>query len=427
MDLSVKYDTLQLSQEMLGRQADQHLTNMKSFTQQWCKVNPGDAGLLGKGASKAVEASEGTAVGQLFQKFMPLNDDLAGSGERSLDDLIKLHKGAADAMGKTIDTYAETDEFVYNALAKILDTLGISTEPFSDPRDNPAQLGAAEHAANKLTYAYGGKGEPNLLVQTALDGVRIVQYQNYTTRRRKAQEARASSSDRSMNEVQDASSFLVPPEAPSSEMEDLRWSAGAILGSIDWVIEQLTGKSLLNELIFKHLIGDWKAVQKAGIAWKEISDAAVAVGQNDSEILPALSEWTGNGSESAISFIKQLSENTTAFHDVATFFSSTMSLFASALKAAAAGIGAILKFISNMILKLLAKLAVPVAGWLAAGIDVALSVNKVIGQIKLAYTIVNILYDMLSKFVAAKAKGAEIEYILANMAEAQSRREAAVQ
>ena len=426
MDLSVKYDTLQLSREMLVRQAGQHLTNMKSFTQQWCKVNPGDAGLVGKGASKAVEASEGTAVGQLFQKFMPLNDDLAGSGERSLDDLIKLHEGAADAMGKTIDTYAETDEFVYNALAKILNTLGVSTEPFSDPRDNPVRLGAAEHAA-KSTYAYGGEGEPNLIGQSAIDTARAIQYHDYTTRRRATQEARAASSDRSMNEVQDASSFLVPPEAPSSEMEDLRWSAGAILGSIDWVIEQLTGKSLLNELIFKHLIGDWKAVQKAGIAWKEISDAAVAVGQNDSEILPALSEWTGNGSESAISFIKQLSENTTAFHDVATFFSSTMSFFASALKAAAAGIGAILKFISNMILKLLAKLAVPVAGWLAAGIDVALSVNKVIGQIKLAYTLVNILYDTLSKFVAAKAKGAEIEYILANMAEAQSRREAAVQ
>ena len=421
MDLSVKYDTLQLAQEMLDRQADQHLTNMKSFAQEWCHIPRGGGGAVGTLATKAAEAADGNAVGEIFQRFMPLNEDLAASGERSLDLLTRLHKESAEAMGDTIDTYAEADEAAYETFAKLLSVLGISVEPFSDPRDNPAQLGAADHSASSN---YGG-GDPFLFEQAAKEGSEAGEYDRYKKQRRRDQVARASSQDRSIQESQDASSFLVPPETPTSEMEDLRWSAGVILGSIDWMIEKITGKSLLNDVIYKYVVGDWKVVSRASIAWLEISDAAVAVGQNDSEILPALSEWTGKGSDAAISFITQLSENTTAFKDVAKFFSDAMKRFALVLKLAATGIGAALKFISELVLRLIAEGAIPVAGWIAAAADAAWHVSKVIGYIKLIYGIVNGIFDALNNFMETKAKADEIEYTLANMAEARVRREAA--
>ncbi|RAX22946.1 MULTISPECIES: hypothetical protein [unclassified Actinomyces] len=62
--------------------------------------------------------------------------------------------------------------------------------------------------------------------------------------------AQAKSANRGIEEAQDASSYLVPPEPPTSEIDNMRWSAGVLLGSVDWVFEQLFGWSLLNDLIY---------------------------------------------------------------------------------------------------------------------------------------------------------------------------------
>ena len=129
-----------------------------------------------------------------------------------------------------------------------------------------------------------------------------------------------------MKESQDASSYLVTPEAPDNEMENIRWSAGVVAGSIDWFIEKVFGISLLNDIIFKYVVGDWRLVNMAETAWTEIGDALVAVGQNDSETLPALAEWTGKGSELASAFIAALSLATTKLSAASGFMSTLFFL-----------------------------------------------------------------------------------------------------
>ena len=58
-----------------------------------------------------------------------------------------------------------------------------------------------------------------------------------------------------VSESVDASSYLVTPVASANVMQDLRWSAGLLLGSVDWVFEQLAGYSMLEELTSKAVRG----------------------------------------------------------------------------------------------------------------------------------------------------------------------------
>ena len=49
----------------------------------------------------------------------------------------------------------------------------------------------------------------------------------------------------SVSERSDVSSYLVTPVSMTSEMDSLRWSAGPLLGGIDWIVEKLCGFSVL--------------------------------------------------------------------------------------------------------------------------------------------------------------------------------------
>ena len=83
-----------------------------------------------------------------------------------------------------------------------------------------------------------------------------------------------------MTELVDASSFLVAPQAPDNPVSDLRWSAGALLGSIDWVAEKFIGFSILDRCVFHPFAGDWQGIYKASEAWNHAGDAAQAMTRN---------------------------------------------------------------------------------------------------------------------------------------------------
>lgn len=149
MDLSVKYDTLQLSQQLLKRQATTHLTNMKSFVGEWCRLQAGDD------------------IGVAFAAFIPVNEAITVAGEGTLELLKKCHQGAADKLNQTIDAYAEADKAAYEALASALQALGGTADPFEDPRDNPAKLGDSTTKAGSL---YGGGAATQRLANKSRKG-----------------------------------------------------------------------------------------------------------------------------------------------------------------------------------------------------------------------------------------------------------------
>lgn len=475
MDLSVKYDTLQLAQQLLERQAGTHLTNIQSFMEEWCHIdgNQGAATasrvaieqpvneLVKRGEERAAAAKAAKAAakaggevaktgqstfqkgvaaakkgysaakqgysaarpgltvakGVLFALFIPVNEAIVAGGQGAMDLLITCHQGAADKLGQTVDTYAEADKAAYEALTAPLQTIGVSTSPFEDPRDNPAQLGDAR---TKAGPHYGG-GDPRVDQQIAEDKLEAGEYLDSLKDRAKQRVADATSSDRSIAESQDASSYLVPPEAPTSELENLRWSAGVVAGGVDWVIEKVTGVSLLNDVVFKYFNGDWRLVNMASSAWSEIGDALVAVGQNDSEVLPALAEWTGKGSEVANLFIAALSQATTSLRSAASIMSTLLKTFAKFLKQSAKEVGQAIKEIVDTALQLLAESAIPVAGWVAAAATAVTKINDIIKWIQLIYTVVNFIVDFVEGFARGKAQMLEVQNTMSNLAEAAAR------
>jgi hypothetical protein len=204
-------------------------------------------------------------------------------------------------------------------------------------------------------------------------------------------------------------------------MENLRWKAGPILGAYDWLIEKATGVSFLNDIIFKYTVGDWRVVDRAKTAWSEIGDALVAVAQNDSEILPALSEWTGKGSEAANAFIAALAMGTQALQGATSTMSLILMAVKFAIKEAAGAIGDVLIELQLACVDILVDASVPIAGWIKGVIDVAKYAWKITTWIMKAYKILNFLFDIFESIVQGKDQLLETRITLSNLAEAAAR------
>ena len=404
MPLSVEYADLSLAQQVLERQSSQHLANMRSFLKQWGDYSDG-----------------GEDAGLLMMAFNPVNQEVVRIGDEVLGLLEDAHGGAADHMGQTLESYANADQQIHAALASVTEMLGGSALPFNDPRSSLPTLGAAERHASSF---YGG-AEPDIAGRIAQVAMGLDQYMSDFPDRLTTRADKALSGNRSISESQDASSYLVTPEAPESEMKNLRWSAGVVIGGVDWFIEKLTGVSVLNDIIFKYTVGDWRVLDRAKTAWSEIGDALVAVGQNDSEILPALSEWTGKGSEAANAFITALAGATTALNGAASTVSGIIKNVSRVVKQAAKLIGKQLKRLQDKCLRMIAESSVPVAGWIVAAGEAVAAAQELYDTIKKIYRIINLILTAIENMAQAQAQIIEIRYTISNIAEAAARGAAA--
>ena len=400
MPLSVEYADLSLAQQVLERQSSQHLANMRSFLKEWCSLDLG------------TEAS-----GQLLMVLYPYNEAAAAAGDIVLGLLEKAHSGAANHLGQTLDAYIDADEQIHNALTAATQALGGSALPFNDPRSSLPTLGAAEQRASKW---YGG-ADPHLIEQMGQDIEALRDYAKDLPGRFNQRLEKAMSANRSISESQDASSYLVPPESPTSEMENLRWKAGPILGAYDWLIEKATGVSFLNHIIYKYTVGEGRVVDRAKTAGAEIGAALAAGAQHDSEILPALSEWTGKGSEAANAFIAALAMGTQALQGATSTMSLILMAVKFAIKEAAGAIGDVLIELQLACVDILVDASVPIAGWIKGVIDVAKYAWKITTWIMKAYKILNFLFDIFESIVQGKDQLLETRITLSNLAEAAAR------
>lgn len=398
MPLSVEYADLSLAQQVLERQASTHLPNMRSFLKQW--------GTFAQG---------GEANGLLLMAFHPVNQTVVNIGDDVLGLLEDAHQGAANHMGETLSAYIGADRQIHAALACATQALGGHTLPYMPPA-LPA-LGPAERGASSY---YGGP-DPFLSEQMAQGAEELGEYARGLSARIHERASKALSANRSICESQDASSYLVAPEPPESEMENLRWKAGIIIGGVDWLIEQLTGTSVLNDVLLKYVVGDWRIIDCAKTAWSEIADALVAVGQNDSEILPALSEWIGKGSEAANIFIAALAGGATSLRGAAGTVSSILGALALVVKLAAGKILKKLRDLETRCLRMLAEAAIPVAGWIAAAAETLLMIEQIVSDIRFIYKIYNIIFDAIESAAHAQGQLTEVRFTLANIAEAAAR------
>lgn len=403
MPLSVEYADMFLSKAVLERQC-KHTQEIRSFLRQWCDF-----------------FSEKENAGLLLMALYPINKMIVDAGDNVLGLIEDAHRGTADHMGQTIDAYISADQQIHAALASVTEMLGGSSLPFNDPRSSLPTLGAAARGASQW---YGG-AEPSLAERMAQGVMGFGEYASDFPGRLADRADKALSGNRSISESQNASSYLVAPEAPESEMKNLRWSAGVVIGGVDWLIEKLTGVSVLNDVIFKYTVGDWRVLDRASTAWSEIGDALVAVGQNDSEILPALSEWTGKGSEAANAFIAALAGVTTALNGAAGSVSGIIKNVSKVVKQAAKLIGKQLKRLQDKCLRMIAEASVPVAGWIVAAGEAVKAAQEIYDMVKKIHFIINLIYTAIENMAQAKAQIIEIRYTISNIAEAAARGAAA--
>lgn len=399
MPLSVEYGDLFLATELLERQCE-HIHKMRLFLRQWCDF-----------------FSEGETAGLLLMALYPINKMVVDAGDSVLGLLEDTHRGTANHMNQTVETYIEVDEQINKAISNLIESLLGTPIPFNNPRDSKPKLGEAERGASQW---YGGDQHIRLY-ENAEGLVELAEYVGIQTSYLDQRTRKALSSNRSIVEAQDASSYLVAPEAPDSEMENLRWSAGIIIGSVDWLIELLIGKSLLNDYLYKYIVGDWRTIDQASTAWYEIGDALIAVGQNDSEILPALSEWTGKGSEAANAFIAALAGITTLLQSATGLASSLLGYVRTATRLVAGQVASQLRDLELSCLALVAAGSVPVAGWVMAAADVLITVEKIYKFINLLYTGYNFIFDTIEETIRAHGQINEIRLTMANIVEAAAR------
>ena len=71
-------------------------------------------------------------------------------------------------------------------------------------------------------------------------------------------------------------------------------------------------------------------------------------------------------------------------------------------KLACVGIGKALNIIADKLLKMAAEAATPVIGWAVGAVTAYSDINKIIGQVRLVYTIIETITSAIQDFVEAK-------------------------
>lgn len=370
--MHVDVASLGLAQQVLDRQQG-HVEATRDHLERYARMDRGELGLI-------------------LQLLHPVNEAIVDGARTVLDLSAQVYGTAATRMGETRQAYVDAEQAAAEAVEQVAAQLGVQVTPGRLPQTPP--LGPAQQGAPERY----GQADGNLFHQAFWDGYSAGRW---------AQEAGGQVGDRlrdglaaqrSVTEYVAVREFLVPPQAEDPEIESIRWKAGILLGSVDWVFEKLFGYSLLEE-ITKPFAGNWVRMREASQAWKHTGDALGGVASNTTALVPPLASWTGAGSEAFLVAAAAVGRA----HEAAAGVPGTISTMLTALvflaKQVAGFVMKLLKRISERLLRMAAEAAVPVAGWIAAGIEAGFAVQEVVDDVLTAYKWINIVYDVVSGMV----------------------------
>jgi hypothetical protein len=391
----VDYGQLELASQLLRRQGDVHATKMSSYVRAECSLSSGD-------------------MGAVLRLFHPLNMVAVELGDRAFGLVGSLGKGSADAVDACLESYIAADRESFEFFSAMTSKLGGTPSKFDDPSGSGGTLGGAGSAADS-SY---GEGEPSAFEQIAgMPGdVGDIASGLYNDSVALGEGWAAGSS--SVSERSDVSSYLVPPVTMTSEMDSLRWSAGPLLGGIDWIVEKLCGFSVLEDVIMKPLAGNWEEIDKASIAWGHLSKGLTEMGSNYTG-LPGMTtqSWTGATAELFRAAMAAMGSAIAGLSYATDYVSGLVGTVATVSRLAASGIGAILNALSVKLLRIASAAALPVVGWLAAGLDAAVLVTQIFKWVKRIYALINLIVDAVSDFIDARGKLVDAAFIIEDLVE----------
>ncbi|MCW2792824.1 MAG: hypothetical protein JWO76_1922 [Nocardioides sp.] len=377
-EIAIDYGTLSLAQQVLQRQ--------QGHAQKIADYLPANADI-------------GDSTGLLLSMFDPLSRIAVDLGSQAAQTLGQIERTTAASVGDTAADLADSDGKVGDAFSKLIARLGgpggTADAPYPDL--NGPTLGAAGGGADDgygavesyfVTKAYatgeslgGGINSARDLVASLGDGGLVG----------------------TVGEVADASSYLVPGQAPENFVQDLRWSAGLLLGSIDWVAEKFIGFSILDRCVYKPLAGDWQGIYRCAEAWSHAGDSLTAIARNHAgRVASTPATWEGLSGNSLRAAMATISEGCLGLSAAFATASSYTKTISTVCKLACSGIGLALNTIATALLDLASDAAVPVIGWAKGAFDAYDKINKVIGAVRLIYTIIETVSSAIQDFAEAK-------------------------
>ncbi|MDL5350371.1 hypothetical protein [Microbacterium sp. zg-YB36] len=372
--MDIDFTQLQLAGQVLERQRG-HADAIGTHLETYARLNAGELGLI-------------------LQLVQPISDAMVDAGKKATAfSSLAFNEGTA-RMEQTVRTYVDAERTAHEATAQVIGMLGGDSAPYAPP--NAPTLGAPQTAAPSRYDEPDG----NVFNQAFGDGYSAGEWALGTRDDVAGRAKDARSRSRTVTEAVDVRSFLPTPRGEDPEIESIRWKAGPIFGSVDWVFEKLVGYSLLEE-VTKPFSGDWERMREAQIAWTHTGDAMTAVGRNAMGLLPPMASWTGRGSEAFAAAAAVISQAHTAAAGPAGTVASAIKMLILLCKQAVGKILAKLEELSEKLLRIAAKASIPVVGWIAAVADAGLTVHELIKDAQWAYKWINRIYDLASGMVSS--------------------------
>ncbi|WP_448630718.1 WXG100 family type VII secretion target [Cellulomonas soli] len=221
-----------------------------------------------------------------------------------------------------------------------------------------------------------------------------------------------------VQETSDPRTYLVTPNLGTNEVQELRWSAGVVLGGLDWLAEQLLGFSILEEVVFKPFAGDFQDIKRASIAWSNTSQAFTAVAENFAGLTSSTMDgWKGEAGDAFRGAMVVASGAFVGVSQAALAVSGLAQNIAYVSQAACIGIGMLLKKMSEKLIRISIEAAVPVVGWAAAAVETTILIQDIISYVRLAYTIIEAIVDAIDSFLSGKTAVLQTLGVVEDLAE----------
>jgi uncharacterized protein YukE len=340
-------------------------------------------------------ADIGDSTGLLLSVFDPLSRLAVQVGSDAATVLAELEQAMAGAVGDTQVDVADQDGRVGDAFSKLLGRLGPGGADDSYPEltGGPALPPAGESAPGDYGDVESFFWQKGAATVEALSGA-ASDVQGIVDGLTPAGQ---------VTELVDASSFLVAPHAPDDPVSDLRWSAGALLGSIDWVAEKFVGFSILDRCVFHPFAGDWQGIFKSSEAWHHAGDAAQAMTRNHAGLVAATPQtWQGLSGDSFRGAMTAIAGATYGLSAAYSYAGDLVKTLSTVTKLACSAIGSLLKLIADKLLKMAAEAATPLIGWAIGAFTAYSDIQDVITWVRRINTLIETISSAIQDFAEAK-------------------------
>ncbi|OAN40992.1 hypothetical protein [Microbacterium sp. H83] len=388
--MDIILSNMSLATQVLEHQ-EGHAQAVREHLAQYARLTNGDLGLI-------------------LQLLQPLNEAVVDAGDKVAEFSGKAFGAGAEKMTQTREIYLEADRAAYEAASAVAGTLGATMPGYIAP-SAPTLGGAQQSAPSRYDDADG-----NVFNQAFWDGYSMAEWADGTGDQAGRRVADGLSSSRSVSEIVDVRSYLPAPHAEDPEIESIRWKAGVIFGSVDWLFEQLAGFSLLEEAT-KPFAGNWVRMREASFAWTHTGDALRGLGQNAMGLLPPMASWTGKGSEAFLAAAGVVSQAHTVAAGPAGTVSSALKAIVMLSKEIAGLILKVLKNLERKLMRMAAEAAVPLVGWAAAAVEAGFAVYDLINYAMKIYKWLNRIYDLVSGMASSVADMADNYFRMADLYE----------